>query len=67
MLLKAIEKRNEDRAFQMYLMQYQHMTEKTYKSFEEFYNPQKITESDETKSVNEILEEVKNILNMNRG
>ena len=65
MIVKAIEKKNEDRAWQMWLVQYQHMTKENYISFEDFYSPTKQVESDQ--SVDEILNEVRNIISMKKG
>ena len=56
LLGRAYEKKLENKMWDLYVVKYQHMDEKTYKPFEEFYNPNK-KESD--KSEIEILREVK--------
>jgi len=62
MILKAIKEREKDKAWQLYLTVYPNMEEKTFKPFEEFYSPQESPKVDNSKSVDEILEDVKNIL-----
>lgn len=64
LILTIIEKRTEEKAWQMYLMQYQHMTEETFKPFEEFYKSKKLNNVEQNhQSVEEILNDVKTILN----
>lgn len=60
---KAVEKHQEEKAWQLYLMRYQNMTEDTYVSFDKFYNPNR--EEVENKTAEEILAEVKNLLDAN--
>ena len=64
MIIEAFKKKNEERMWAMYLMQYQHMTKESYVSFEEFYAPKTEQTVDENKSVDEILDEVESILKM---
>lgn len=66
MIRKASEKKKEERAWQMYLTQYSNMTKETFIPFEEFYKPQKRNQQVvKEKSAEEILLEVKEILNSN--
>ena len=60
LIIKAMEKQAEERAFQLYVSKYAVMDEKTYIPFEKFY--QKPTQV-EVKPVDEILNDVKDILN----
>ncbi|TYS68656.1 hypothetical protein FZC76_06830 [Sutcliffiella horikoshii] len=59
--MKSLEKKREEKAWQLYLARYQHMTKENYMPFDEFYSPTISSESD--KSEKEILEDVKGILN----
>jgi len=64
LIITAFEKKQEEKAWQMWLMQYQHMTKETYKPFEEFYQPIKNNKIEQNhQSVEEILNDVKAILN----
>lgn len=65
LIIKAYEKREEDKAFQMYIARYANMDESTYESFEEFYNPNRLVQSD--RSAEEILEEVQETIDTYRG
>lgn len=58
---KAMEKQAEDKAFQLYLTRFGDMTEETYMPFEKFYNPNSVEE--EQKTADEILADVKELLN----
>ena len=61
---KAYEKTNENKAWDLYLTKYPHMTEKNYMPFEDFYKvdrkPKKIL------SEQEILMDVKGIIDLYR-
>lgn len=63
LIITAFEKRTEEKSWQMYLMCYQHMTKETFKPFEEFYQPRRVNEVENNQSVEEILNDVKTILN----
>ncbi|ALY08073.1 hypothetical protein BhaS171_00017 [Bacillus phage vB_BhaS-171] len=60
LIIKALQKRAEERAFQLYTVKYQQMDKENYISFEDFYNPQQ--PKVESKSEEEILKDVKRIL-----
>lgn len=60
LIIKGMEKQAEERAFKLYVSKYAMMDEKTYIPFEKFY--QKPSEV-EVKPVDEILSDVKDILN----
>lgn len=62
---QAYEKKREEKMFQLYLMKYQHMDEKNFIPFSEFYKP--VNQIDEEESIEDILENVKNILDDNQG
>lgn len=68
MIVKAFKKKDEERVWQMYLMQYQHMTDESFVSFDKFYSPESVQSNvqsvNESKSVDEILDEVESILKM---
>lgn len=64
LIVKAIEKRDEERAWQLYLTKYPYMTEEDYIPFDTFYNPNRGKE--ESKSAEDILEEVKKLLDSHR-
>lgn len=55
----------EERNFTLYATQYPNYTEDNFIQFEDFYKPQKINEVDETKSAEEILNEVKETMDSN--
>jgi hypothetical protein len=57
MFYHRLYKREEQKAWQMYLMRYQHMDSKTFKPFETAKSKVKIS----TKSAEEILTEAENI------
>lgn len=61
MIIKAHEKKVEDRVFQLYTAKYAWMTEKDFIPFEKFYQPHR--QQAEQKSDGEILEEVREVLN----
>lgn len=64
LLLKAIEREKEGKAWELYLTKYPMMDSSNVVSFEEFYNPKpKPKESNE----NEILLGVKESLDNNKG
>lgn len=63
---KAYEKRNEDKAFQLYVARYPWMGEKDFVTFEQFYNPQ-VQVNIENRNATEILTEVKGILDSYQG
>lgn len=60
LLIKAVEKQSEEKAWQLYLSKYPYMSEENYVPFEKFYNPQRGKE--EAKSAEDILAEVKKLL-----
>lgn len=62
-IVKALEKHSEDRAWQLYLTKYGDMTEENYVPFDKFYNPKRIEEVDE--SAEDILAGVRELLNSN--
>jgi hypothetical protein len=59
LVIKAIEKREEKKAWQMWLMKYQHMDEKTFVPFSQFFKSQKQEVS--KRPAVEILEEAQEI------
>ncbi|MEZ7173584.1 hypothetical protein [Sporosarcina sp. OR05] len=63
LIRKAYEKTAEDKAWQMYLTKYQNMTEKSYMPFEDFYNPRNEHIENRNESAEEILDEVKAMMN----
>lgn len=63
LLAKATHRYRESKAWDLYLAKYQHMDEKSYVPFDEFYNPKK--EVNESKSADEILTDVKQLLEGN--
>lgn len=62
LIVKAFEKRAEDRAWQLYLTKYPNMTAENFMPFEEFYNPKKVHVEEEQKSAEEILSGVKEMM-----
>lgn len=65
LILKAYEKRAEERAFTLYASRYGWMDKESFIPFNEFHNPEKpVTEN---KSVEEILKEVENTLDTFKG
>lgn len=62
LLLKAKGKENERDAWQLYVSIYPNFNEDTFVTFEEFMKPNKATQEEE-KSEEEILKEVKEIIN----
>lgn len=62
-IIKAFEKQVEYRVYQLYVAQYPYMNEENYKTFEEWYQPRKVNEIENNQSVEEILDDVKTILN----
>lgn len=62
MIIKALEKREEEKAWQIYLSKYPYMDESNFISFNEFYKTEKPQESELT--IEEILDDVKNTLNL---
>lgn len=63
LLIAALKKKQEDRAWQMWLMQYQHMTEKNFVPFSEFYSKQTASpQSVTSKTKEEILADTDMIL-----
>lgn len=64
LLVKAYEKREENKAWQAYLTKYAHMTEQDYIPFDEWF---KIHPQHEEKTEEEILLEVKGILDTFKG
>lgn len=65
LITKAFEKREEEKAFDLYKARYQWMDESTFMPFNQFYQPKKMPEK--AKSEGEILSEVKEILDMAKG
>lgn len=65
LLEKAAEKKQLEKAWELYVVRYQWMNKENYITFEEFYNPEK--QVTENKSEAEILAEVKEILDGFRG
>jgi benzoyl-CoA reductase/2-hydroxyglutaryl-CoA dehydratase subunit BcrC/BadD/HgdB len=66
MISQIYEKQREDRHFTLYVSQYPHFTEENFITFEEFYKPHKqADEVVETKSSQEILADVRELLNSN--
>jgi hypothetical protein len=66
LILRAYEKRSEERAFQLYLTKYPWMNEENYMPFEEFYNPKTHNENKHL-TEEQILLEVKDILDSFKG
>jgi len=65
LIVKAYEKREEDRAFKLYTAQYAWMNESNFVSFDDFIN--RARSSSNQQSVDEILSDVAEILNSNKG
>ena len=65
LIIGAWNRKDEDRAWSLYVSTYQNMTSDTFMTFDEFYNPKKAQKQD-NRSAEEILEEVKGILEMRR-
>lgn len=66
MITQMYAKHYEELAYRLYLSVRPNMTEKTYQTFEEFYQPQKKKEeSTDTKSAEEILKEVQEAMDSN--
>ena len=65
LIAKAREKREEEKAFQLYTARFTYMDQESYIPFEEFYKPQQ--EVAENKSTEEILQEVRETLNTFKG
>jgi len=64
LLNEAFKKSEEERAWGLYLTQYPNMDEKTFKPFEEFYKPKEQNQAvEETKTAEEILNNVKELMN----
>lgn len=63
LLINAYEKQSEEKAWQLYLTKYQHMTEENYVPFDEFYKPKRVEETN--KSAENILAEVREMMNSN--
>lgn len=59
LILKAFEKREEEKAWQMWLTLYPNMTKEKFMSFSEYY--QKLRQPISTRSTEEILAEVEEI------
>jgi hypothetical protein len=57
---KALEKKEEQKAWDMWLMNYQHMTEKDFTPFSQFYKNSRVTQVSK-KPTDEILKEVEEI------
>lgn len=62
---KAITKRDEERAWQMWLMRYQHMTKQSFVPFKDFYKPKPMQVS--TKSTEQVLDLAEKIKNADLG
>lgn len=58
---KSVEKHKEKRAWEMWLMRYQHMTDKNFMPFSQFFKGQ--TKAISAKDKNEILQDVERIRN----
>lgn len=65
MLSKAIDRVNENKAWQLYVNVNPHMTEENYMTFEEFLNRDESITDD--RPVDEILNDVKETLDTFRG
>lgn len=65
LLAGAWNRKDENRAWSLYVSTYPNMTSETFMTFDEFYNPEKAQKQD-SRSAEEILEEVKEILEMRR-
>jgi len=65
MLSKAIDRDNENKAWQLYVSINPHMTEENYMTFDDFLNRSETTNDDTP--VDEILNEVKETLNTFKG
>jgi len=55
LILHAMEKTTEDKAWQMWLTRYPYMTDKTFKPFSEFYESMKQPRQQSTRPAEEIL------------
>lgn len=63
LLVGAYKKMNEERAWDLYVIQYPSYTEETFKPFHEFYNPEKQEEHiEESKTAEEILKDTKALM-----
>ena len=65
LIITAYEKQAEERAFQLYLTKYAWMDESNFVSFDDFINQS--NSSSNQQSVDEILSDVAEILNSNKG
>lgn len=63
LLVGAYKKMNEERAWDLYVIQYPKYTEETFKPFNEFYNPEKQEKNvEKTKTAEEILKDTKALM-----
>jgi len=65
LIVKAKEKQEEQRAWDLYLTKYSYMDENTYIPFEDFFKPKQQKESNE--SVEDILKGVKESIDIFRS
>lgn len=63
MITQIYEKQKEERYFTLYATQYPNMTKDNFIQFEEFYKPQKKHEVVEEKTAEQIIKEVREMLN----
>ena len=64
LILKAYEKRLEERSFQLYVSKYPWMSEEDFISFEEFYQPARSRGAvKNNQNANEILKDVSDMMN----
>lgn len=62
MIAQIYEKQREERSFSLYATQYPNMTEENFIQFEEFYKPRKKQEVVEVKTAEEILKDVREMM-----
>ena len=65
MIIKAYEKQNEDKAYQLYLMKYPDMTQENFIPFDEFYKPNRKEEKHQNESAEDILSNVRKMMDSN--
>jgi hypothetical protein len=66
-LAKSYEKREESKAWEMYLTKFPNMTKENYISFNDFWNGVKNRQPEQEKTVDEIREEFNEIRKIHQG
>jgi len=65
LISKAFDRNDEEKAWQLYVVNHPNMTEEDFIPFKEFYKPNKQVE--EARTSEDILKEVKELLSNNKG